>query len=136
MMQEEKITGNRFIITPITEKEIIEYNMSHEDKISMQNVIALYKNEGSDFINVGFPSKSAYVPSLANMYGYKESTNKSLFLNGGYKLFKSANNINKPVYAILMNENHLVSEVESLNMYNNSIDSILENDKKVKVLAL
>ena len=136
MMQEEKITGNRFIITPITEKEIIEYNMSHEDKISMQNVIALYKNEGSDFINVGFPSKSAYVPSLANMYGYKESTNKSLFLNGGYKLFKSANRINKPVYAILMNENHLVSEVESLNMYNNSIDSILENDKKVKVLAL
>ena len=136
MMQDEKITVNRFIITPITEEEITEYNMNHEKKISMQNVIALYKHEGSDFINVGFPSKSAYIPSLANMYGYKESTNKSLFLNGGYKLFKSAHKINKPVYAILMDENHLVSEVESLNMYDNSIDSVLDSDKEVKILAL
>ena len=47
--------------------------------VNPQRVIALY-GDFSEKINVGYPSKAAYRPIEANMWGYKEAKDKGLYV--------------------------------------------------------
>lgn len=56
-------------------------------KVDPRKVIALYGNFNELKINVGYPAIAAYKPILGNMWGYKEASEKGLYiiLDEGYE---------------------------------------------------
>lgn len=65
---------NAIYITPINN------NLIENDNISLSDIVALYKVNGSDAINIGKPSVISYLPVMANMYGFNDALKKGYFL--------------------------------------------------------
>lgn len=123
-MIQVRLKNPTLIITPVSEEEL-------EKGFGWASTYVLYKNSQGE-VEIGIPDMMEYSPSIANMYGFGEATEKAFFYNGGSSLIEAAPTINdRPIYSIQPSDDRKVASYDIINNVDVKLSDVLNGSFKV-----
>jgi hypothetical protein len=102
--------------------------LGNDKLLGLSELVALYKNNYDDVINVGYPGEAPYKPQKANMAGFNSSVEKAMFI--ARDEFKDTLT-EEVVYEIQVTEDNKVFDSKNITGYGVELDSYLAGDLSV-----